>query len=356
MFPPGTGIMHTINMERIASVVTTELRAGVAWAVPDTLVGTDSHTPMVNAFGVLGWGVGGIEAEGVMFDVPVSLRVPDVVGVRLRGRLPDGTLATDLALTITHLLRERGVSGEFVEFFGPGVGALTVGQRAVVANMAPEYGATTGYFPIDGRTLTYLRDTGRTDDDVALVEVYARANGLWHEPDIEPRYTAVLDLDMSGLGPTLAGPRRPQDRLAAADIAAALSVPDAPADPSGLPAAPVAIAALTSCTNTTDFGLLVAAGLLARNARRLGLRPPPWVKTSLTPGSPSARRRLERAGLMEDLETLGFAVAGYGCATCIGNSGPLLPVMAAAVERGAAPVAVLSGNRNFPGRVHAAVD
>ena len=356
VFPPGTGIMHTINMERIASVVTTVLRDGVAWAVPDTLVGTDSHTPMVNALGVLGWGVGGIEAEGVMFDVPVSLRVPDVVGVRLTGRLPDGTLATDLALSVTHLLRQRGVSGEFVEFFGPGVGALTVGQRAVVANMAPEYGATTGCFPIDGRTLAYLRETGRREEHVALVEAYARANGLWHERDAEPRYTSVLDLDMSELGPTLAGPRRPQDRLAAADVAIALSVPEAPADPSGIPPAPVAIAALASCTNTTDFGLLVAAGLLARKARRLGLRPPPWVKTSFTPGSPAARRRLQRAGLMEDLEALGFAVAGYGCATCIGNAGPLLPMMAAALERGAVPIAVLSGNRNFPGRVHAAIE
>ena len=356
VFPPGTGIMHTINMERIATVVSTERRDGLAWAVPDTLVGTDSHTPMVNALGVLGWGVGGIEAEGVMFGVPVSLRVPEVVGVRLTGSLRDGTLATDLALTVTHLLRKLGVSGEFVEFFGPGVGPLTVGQRAVVANMAPEYGASTGCFPIDGQTLAFLRSTGRAEEHVALVEAYARANALWHEPDAEPRYTAVLDLDLSALGPTLAGPRRPQDRLAASEVSRALAVPDAEADPAGVPPAPVAIAALTSCTNTTDFGLLAAAGLLARKARKLGLRPPPWVKTSLTPGSPSARRRLERAGLMEDLEAMGFAVAGYGCATCIGNSGPLLPAMEAAVRRGAVPVAVLSGNRNFPGRVHAAVE
>ena len=353
VYPPGTGIMHTINMERIATVVATQQRGGADWAVPDTLVGTDSHTPMVNALGVLGWGVGGIEAEGVMFGVPVSLRVPEVVGVRLSGALRDGTLATDLALTVTHALRKLGVSGEFVEFFGPGIASLTVGQRAVVANMAPEYGASTGCFPIDAQTLAFLRETGRTDQQVALVEAYARANALWFDPQAEPRYTAVLDVDLSALGPTLAGPRRPQDRLAAADVPAALTMS---ADPADLPPAPVAIAALTSCTNTTDFGLLVTAGLLARRARHLGLRPPAWVKTSLTPGSPSARRRLERAGLMEDLEAVGFAIAGYGCATCIGNSGPLLPVMEAAVARGAVPVAVLSGNRNFPGRVHAAIE
>ena len=353
VFPPGTGIMHTINMERIATVVATQCRDGAAWAIPDTLVGTDSHTPMVNALGVLGWGVGGIEAEGVMFDVPVSLRVPDVVGVRLHGALREGSLATDLALTLTHRLRELGVSGAFVEYFGPGVASLGVGQRAVVANMAPEYGATTGCFPIDGETLAFLRDTGRSAADIALVETYARANALWYEPDNAPRYTSVLEVDLAAIGPTLAGPRRPQDRLDAADVAAALSIADVPA---GVPPAPVAIAALTSCTNTTDFALLAAAGLLAGKARRLGLRPPAWVKTSLTPGSPAARRRLERAGLIGDLEALGFAVAGYGCATCIGNSGPLLPAMEAAIARGATPIAVLSGNRNFPGRVHAAVE
>ena len=353
VFPPGTGIMHTINMERLATVVTTQLREGVQWAIPDTLVGTDSHTPMVNALGVLGWGVGGIEAEGVMFDVPVSLRVPEVIGVRLRGALPAGVLATDLALNVTHLLRKLGVSGEFVEYFGPGIASLSVGQRGVVANMAPEYGATSGCFPIDGETLIFLRNTGRAEADIALVETYARANGLWYDPSAEPRYTTVLDIDMSALVPTLAGPRRPQDRLAAGEVAAALTMADAVA---GIPSAAVAIAAITSCTNTTDFGLLVTAGLLARNARRLGLKPPAWVKTSLTPGSPAARRRLERAGVLEDLEAMGFAVAGYGCATCIGNSGPLLPVMEAAVLAGAVPVSVLSGNRNFPGRVHAQIE
>ncbi len=354
VFPPGTGIMHTINMERLATVVTTVRLDGVDWAVPDCLVGTDSHTPMVNAMGVLGWGVGGIEAEGVMFGVPVSLRVPDVVGVRLTGSLPPGSLATDLALTVTHLLRKHGVAGEFVEFFGPGVGALTVGQRSVVANMAPEYGASTGFFPIDEQTILFLRSTGRSATQIALVEAYARANGLWYDPAAEPRYTSRIDIDLGAIRASVSGPRRPQDRMDTAEVAATLVEDTAPVQ--GFPTASVAIAALTSCTNTTDFGMLVAAGLLARKARQLGLHPPAWVKTSLTPGSPAARRRLKAAGLLEDLEALGFGVAGYGCATCIGNSGPLLPVMEVAIKEGAKPVAVLSGNRNFPGRVHAQID
>ncbi len=357
VFPPGTGIMHTINMERIATVIATEQRDGEAWAVPDTLVGTDSHTPMVNALGVLGWGVGGLEAEGVMFGVPVSLRVPEVIGVRLSGALPHGTTATDLALTVTQRLRQMGVSGEFVEFFGPGIGALTVGQRSAVANMAPEYGASTGCFPIDGQTLAYLRATGRAEPDIALVEAYARANGLWYDPAAVPRYTTVLDLDLAALRVSVAGPRRPQDRRDTGEVSGALT-PGTAAQVGDInvPSNAVAIAALTSCTNTTDFGLLVAAGLVARKARRLGLRPAPWVKTSLTPGSPAARRRLERAALLEDLEAEGFAIAGYGCATCIGNSGPLLPIMEEATAAGVSPVSVLSGNRNFPGRVHAQVD
>lgn len=360
VFPPGTGIMHTINLERLATVVSTEMRDGTAWAVPDTLVGTDSHTPMINGIGVLGWGVGGIEAEGVMFGVPVSLRVPEVYGVRLLGALSEGTFATDLALAVTELLRKAGVSGEFVEFFGPGVGTLTAGQRAVVANMAPEYGATTGMFPIDDHTLDYLRATGRDAAQVALVAAYAKAQGLWHDPDNEPRYTTVLELDLAALRPTVAGPCRPQDRLDPAQVPAALAAAGSPGDGAhvaGMPADAVAIAAITSCTNTSDFGLLVAAGLVARRGRALGLRVPSWVKPSLTPGSPSAERRLRRAGLLEDLEALGFGIAGYGCATCIGNSGPLLPAVAEAVETlGLKPVAVLSGNRNFPGRVHPQID
>ncbi|MFC7738775.1 aconitate hydratase AcnA [Roseomonas sp. GCM10028921] len=360
VFPPGTGIMHTINLERLATVVATETRDGELWAVPDTLVGTDSHTPMVNGIGVLGWGVGGIEAEGVMFDVPVSLRVPEVIGVRLSEALPEGTFATDLALAVTQMLRKYGIAGEFVEFFGPGVGTLTAGQRAVVSNMAPEYGATTGMFPIDGHTLNYLRATGRDAAQVALVEAYAKAQGLWYDPDNAPRYTDVLELDLSSLRPSLAGPRRPQDRLAPAEVPAALEAAGTRISgegEGGIPPDAVAIAAITSCTNTTDFGLLVAAGLVARKARALGLSVPSWVKTSLTPGSPSADRRLRRAGLLDDLEALGFGIAGYGCATCIGNSGPLLPSVAQAVEHdGLKPVAVLSGNRNFPGRVHAQIE
>ena len=356
VFPPGTGIMHTINMERLATVVASEERDGVLWAVPDTLVGTDSHTPMINALGVLGWGVGGLEAEGVMFGVPVSLRIPEVVGVRLVGAMADGAMATDLALAVTQRLRQLGVSGEFVEYFGPGVATLTVGQRAVTANMAPEYGASTGCYPIDQQTLSFLRTTGRAESAIELVEAYARANGLWYGPDSEPRYTETIEIDLGTLLPSVAGPRRPQDRLDAWEVTAALTISPTPLTSGGIPDGAVAIAALTSCTNTTDFGLLVAAGLLARKARHMGLRPASWVKTSLTPGSPSAVERLRKAGLLEDLEAVGFAVAGFGCATCIGNSGPLLPVMEAALGEGVTPVAVLSGNRNFPGRVHVQVD
>jgi aconitate hydratase len=376
VFPPGTGIMHTINMERLATVVTTIQRDGATWAVPDTLVGTDSHTPMVNAIGVLGWGVGGIEAEGVMFDVPVTLRLPDVIGVRLSGRLPEGSTATDLALRVTELLRKMGCAGEFVEFFGPGFNTLTAGERGPAANMAPEYGATTGYFPIDQHTIEYLRITGRTEEQCALVQAYAEVAGLWFEPEVEPRYTKLLDLELGSLRPSVAGPRRPQDRLDTADAPAAIRNAEAGGDyPQWLggwglegdtvagtpldtiPMDAIVIAAITSCTNTTDTGLLVAAGLVARRARQRGLKPPPWVKTSLGPGSPAAERRLRRAGLLEDLEALGFSIVGYGCTTCIGNSGPLVPEVSEAIERREVkPVAVLSGNRNFPGRIHAQVD
>ncbi len=356
VFPPGTGIMHTINLERLASVVATEMREGEAWAVPDTLVGTDSHTPMVNAIGVLGWGVGGIEAEGVMFGVSVSLRVPEVIGVRLANALPEGVTATDLALVVTERLRRQGVAGAFVEFFGPGVATLTAMQRAVVANMAPEYGATTGYFAVDRATLDFLRLTGRDAGQVALVEAASRAMGLWFEPEATPVYTEVLEIDLAALRPSLAGPRRPQDRLDTAAVPGAIAqAVGAAVD--GIPADAVAIAAITSCTNTSDTGLLIAAGLMARKARALGLAPKPWVKTSLTPGSPAAARRLARVGLLDDLEAIGFGIAGLGCATCIGNAGPLLPMVAEAVERrGLKPIAVLSGNRNFPGRVHAQID
>jgi len=360
VFPPGTGIMHTINIERLATVVTKVQRDDAVWAVPDTLVGTDSHTPMVNGIGVLAWGVGGLEAEGVMFGVPVTLRLPEVIGVRLVNQLPEGTFATDLALTATQRLRGLGVAGEFVEYFGPGVATLTAGERCVVANMAPEYGASTGYFPIDAHTIAYLRDTGRAEDQCALVEAYAKQTGLWFEPAAEPRYTKVIEIDLATLRPCVAGPRRPQDRLDPADAPAALAAAGTVASSprvAGIPADAVAIAAITSCTNTSEFGLLVAAGLVARKARALGLKVPPWVKTSLTPGSPAAEARLRRAGLLDDLEAMGFDIAGYGCATCIGNSGPLLPAVAEAVETaGLKPVAILSGNRNFPGRVHAQIE
>jgi aconitate hydratase len=360
VFPPGSGIMHTINMERLAMVVGQETRDGVAWAIPDTLVGTDSHTPMINALGVLGWGVGGLEAEGAMFRVPVTLRIPEVVGVRLTGALGPGATATDLALMVTERLRKLGVAGEFVEFFGPGVGNLSVGQRSVAANMAPEYGASTGFFPIDARTLDYLRITGRSAPQIDLVEAYARRLGLWRTPELEPRYTETIEIDLSALALSVAGPPRPQDRLELAAVPAALApalAGVAPGGPGAPPADAVAIAAIASCTNTTDLALLVGAGLVARKARALGLTPPAWVRASLTPGSPATRRRLERVGLLEDLEAVGFSIAGYGCATCIGNSGPLPAVIEQAVaERGLKPIAVLSGNRNFPGRVHAQVD
>ncbi len=357
--PPGTGIMHTINLEQLATVVTTEVRDGETWVVPDVMIGTDSHTPMINGIGVLGWGVGGLEAQTVMFGMPTMLRIPDVIGVRLTGRLQAGVVATDLALTVTQRLREIGVSGEFVEFFGPGVATLSAGERSVVANMAPEYGASTGYFPVDDHTLAYLRNTNRSADQVALVEAYTKRNGLWFDPDAEPRYTRVLDIALDRIGMHIAGPRRPQDLLGYADTAAALARIDfKPMQTStGMPKHPVAIAAITSCTNTSDPALLIAAGLVARRARALGLKAPDWVKTSLGPGSPAAAAYLERAGLLDDLSAVGFDIVGYGCTTCIGNSGPLTaPIQQALALGQIKPVAMLSGNRNFPGRVHPDLD
>ncbi|WGR73659.1 MULTISPECIES: aconitate hydratase AcnA [unclassified Bradyrhizobium] len=360
--PPGTGIMHTLNLERLASVVTTSSRNGETWAVPDTLIGTDSHTPMINGIGVLAWGVGGLEAESVMFGMPVTMRVPDVVGVRLTGRPREGVLATDLALTVTARLRQVDLADRFVEFFGPGVSALSAGDRAVIANMTPEFGANSGYFPIDGRTLDYLGQTGRSREQLALVEAYARHQKLWFDPEATPRYTETISIDLDAVEVSLAGPRRPQDRIAAGNTAEALSLErrfaGTDADRASPPAdGAVAIAAITSCTNTSDPRLLIAAGLLARKARSLGLKPPVWVKTSLAPGSPTAERYLRRAGLLDDLAALGFGIVGYGCTTCIGNSGPLAPRMARAMaEQQMTPVAVLSGNRNFPGRVHAQIE
>nr|WP_246697010.1 aconitate hydratase AcnA [Methylobacterium planeticum] len=350
--------MHTINLERIATVVTTEECDGRTWAVPDTLIGTDSHTPMVNGIGVVAWGVGGLEAESVMFGMPVMMRVPEVVGLRLTGALREGVLSTDLALRVTNLLRGIALSGRFVEFFGPGVSTLSAGDRAVIANMAPEYGSSSGFFPVDARTVEYLVATGRTPEHAAFVEAYARRTGLWFDPEAEPFYDAVLELDLSTVTVALAGPCRPQDLLTpdrTRDVLAPMRRADArpptPDDP--VPDACVAIAAITSCTNTSDPRLLLAAGLLARKARALGLTPKSWVKTSLAPGSPTAERYLRRSGLLDDLEALGFGIVGYGCTTCIGNSGTLpRAVLDAVAARGVLPVAVLSGNRNFPGRVH----
>jgi aconitate hydratase len=323
------------------------------------MIGTDSHTPMVNGIGVLGWGVGGLEAQTVMFGMPTMLRVPDVIGVRLTGRLQAGAVATDLALTVTQRLRQLGVAGDFVEFFGPGVATLSASERAVVANMAPEYGATTGYFAIDGHTLDYLAQTGRPAARLALVEAYARRNGLWFDADINPVYTRTLEIDLDRVAIHVAGPKRPQDLLAYTDTA--LTLADLAFQPApgatAMPRHPVAIAAITSCTNTSDPRLLVAAGLVARRARQRGLKVPAWVKTSLGPGSPAAALYLERAGLVDDLAAVGFDIVGYGCTTCIGNSGPLTPPVRDALAQGLIrPVAVLSGNRNFPGRIHPDLD
>ncbi|MDB5878289.1 MAG: aconitate hydratase domain protein [Variovorax sp.] len=357
--PPGTGIMHTINLEQLATVVAVEERDGAAWLVPDMMIGTDSHTPMVNGIGVLGWGVGGLEAQTVMFGMPTMLRIPDVVGVRLTGALRPGVLATDLALTVTQQLRAIGVSGEFVEFFGPGVTTLSAGDRSVVANMAPEYGATTGFFPVDRRTLDYLAQTGRDAAHIERVEVHARATGLWFDPAAEPVYTRSIHVDLNAIDMHIAGPRRPQDLLGYGDARATLAALGfAPqSSDAELPRHPIAIAAITSCTNTSDPRLLIAAGLVARKAHALGLKAPPWVKTSLGPGSPAAADYLERAGLLQDLSAVGFDIVGYGCTTCIGNSGQLLPVVQQAMAAGEIhPVAALSGNRNFAGRVHPDLD
>ncbi|CAB3656396.1 aconitate hydratase AcnA [Achromobacter pestifer] len=355
--PPGTGIMHTINLEQLATVVCQDEDGRL---YPDMMIGTDSHTPMINGIGVLGWGVGGLEAQTVMFGMPTLLRIPDVIGVRLTGALTAGVTATDLALTVTQRLRAIDVSGEFVEFFGPGVSTLSAGSRCVVANMAPEYGATTGYFPIDGETLAYLRQTGRAEAHIARVAAYAERTGIALDPEASPRYTRVIEIALDHVQMHVAGPKRPQDLHPFSQTRTLLSALNfAPANgPHGsLPRHPIAIAAITSCTNTSDPRLLMAAGLLARNARQAGLGVPSWVKTSLGPGSPAAADYLARAGLLDDLAAVGFDIVGYGCTTCIGNSGPLPPAVREAMAAGAVhPVAVLSGNRNFTGRIHPDLD
>jgi aconitate hydratase len=400
--PPDTGIVHQVNLEYLARVVMTGEHEGVTYAFPDTLVGTDSHTTMINGLGVLGWGVGGIEAEAAMLGQPVSMLIPQVVGFRLSGELPEGATATDLVLVVTEMLRKKGVVGKFVEFYGPGLAALPLADRATIANMAPEYGATCGIFPVDQAALEYLSFTGRPAAQIALVEAYMKEQGLFHAASSpEPEYSATLRLDLSSVRPSLAGPRRPQDRVALGEVkssfqrelAAMLALPSRPArsgtaaamvsegggTAAAAPMAPhgeplegavatlggksftlhhgaVVIAAITSCTNTSNPSVMVAAGLLAKKAVERGLTTPPWVKTSLAPGSKVVTEYLREAGLTPYLEKLGFHLVGYGCTTCIGNSGPLPPPIAEAIDgAGLVAVAVLSGNRNFEGRINSDV-
>ncbi len=367
--PPGTGICHQVNLEYISRGIWSSVNKGSGdeVAYPDTLVGTDSHTTMVNGLGVLGWGVGGIEAEAAMLGQPVSMLIPEVVGFRLTGALNEGITATDLVLTVTQMLRAKGVVGRFVEFYGPGVSALSLADRATIANMAPEYGATCGFFPIDDKTLDYMRLTGRPEEDILLTEAYCKAQGMWLVADgEEPVFTETLSLDMSSVEPSLAGPKRPQDKVPLSKLheafAAALTgeyaceTPDlrAPVEGEGydLGHGDVVIAAITSCTNTSNPAVLVAAGLVAKKAREKGLNRKPWVKTSLAPGSQVVTDYLEKSGLQADLDALGFNLTGYGCTTCIGNSGPLPePISQAINKNDLVATSVLSGNRNFEGRV-----
>lgn len=374
--PPGTGIIHQVNIEYLAQVVMCKASGqpgGRPLAYLDSCVGTDSHTTMVNGLGVLGWGVGGIEAEAAMLGQPISMLVPRVVGFKLTGSIPEGVTATDVVLTVTQMLREHGVVGKFVEFYGQGLDQVPLANRATLGNMSPEFGSTCGIFPIDGVTLDYLRLTGRSGDQVALVEAYAKANRLWHDPDdpsyTEPVYSETMELDLSTVRPSIAGPKRPQDRIALDQSRQAYQAALPDYETSGTDQAPVpvhtethgdfdltngavVIASITSCTNTSNPSVMVAAGLLARKARALGLRPKPWVKTSLAPGSQVVTDYLDQAGLTEDLDALGFELVGYGCATCIGNSGPLDPAISRAInEHDLTMTAVLSGNRNFEGRI-----
>jgi aconitate hydratase len=368
--PPGTGICHQVNLEYLGQTVWTKDVGGVTQAFPDTCIGTDSHTTMINGLSVLGWGVGGIEAEAAMLGQPVAMVIPEVIGFRLKGKLKEGITATDLVLTCTQMLRKRGVVEKFVEFFGDGLDHLSLEDRATIANMAPEYGATCGYFPTDADTMKYLTATGRTKERVALVEAYAKAQGLWREPGHEPVFTDVLELDISTVEPSLAGPKRPQDRVTLKDAKAgfAQSLPDIVKGATIGPKIPVGdsgnsigngdivIAAITSCTNTSNPSVLIAAGLVARNARAKGLTVKPWVKTSFAPGSQVVTDYMTKAGLQEELDALGFYLTGYGCTVCIGNTGPLPePVSKAIADGNLVAAAVLSGNRNFEGRVHAEV-
>ena len=368
--PPGAGICHQVNVEYLAQTVWTAEIEGKTFAYPDTLFGTDSHTTMANGIGVLGWGVGGIEAEAALLGQPIAMLIPDVIGFRLTGALPEGSTATDLALQVTQMLRRKGVVGKFVEFFGPGLETLSVSTRLTIANMAPEYGATCGIFPVDSTTLDYLRLTGRDEARIALVEAYARAQGMWVDAGTpEAVYTDIIELDLGTVMPSIAGPKRPQDRVLLKDASAAFRADltkglGVPANDAGRSAAvagknyeithgDVVIAAITSCTNTSNPYVMLGAGLLAKKARAKGLRPKPWVKTSLAPGSQVVTEYLDKAGLSDELDALGFQLVGYGCTTCIGNSGPLDEEIADAIEANKlVAVSVLSGNRNFEGRVH----
>ena len=365
--PPGTGICHQVNLEFLAKTVWTEEEDGRTIAMPDTLVGTDSHTTMINGLGVLGWGVGGIEAEAVMLGQPVSMLIPEVVGFKLTGRLPEGAVATDLVLRVVEMLREKGVVGKFVEFYGPGLDDLSLADKATMANMAPEYGATCGFFPIDAETLNYLALTDRDKDAIDLVEAYAKAQGMWRDASTpDPDFTDALELDMATVVPSIAGPKRPQDRIeltssapAFAKTLADMGGVDEPRrvdmDDADYPLSDgdVVIAAITSCTNTSNPSVMVAAGLLARNAAARGLQSKPWVKTSLAPGSKVVADYLEKADLQDGLDKLGFSIAAFGCASCIGNSGPLADPIAKAIDdNDLVASAVLSGNRNFEGRIN----
>jgi len=366
--PPDTGICHQVNLEYLAQVAWTSENGGHTYVYPDTLYGTDSHTTMVNGMGVLGWGVGGIEAEAAMLGQPIAMLIPDVIGFELTGRLPEGATATDLVLTVTQMLRAKKVVGKFVEFYGSGLDDLALADRATIANMAPEYGATCGFFPVDQVTLDYLKLSGRDEHRIKLVEAYAKAQGLWRT-DENPVFTDTLSLDLGTVSPSLAGPKRPQDRVLLKDAASAFTAEltkglGVPAGDAGAKAkvagknyeithGDVVIAAITSCTNTSNPYVLVAAGLVARKARALGLAPKPWVKTSLAPGSQVVTEYLDKSNLTADLDALGFQTVGYGCTTCIGNSGPLDDAIAEAIEANKlVAVSVLSGNRNFEGRVH----
>ncbi|MCX6441372.1 MAG: aconitate hydratase AcnA [Actinobacteria bacterium] len=366
--PPGTGIVHQVNIEYLARVIMTRTVNGVLRAYPDTVVGTDSHTTMVNGLGVLGWGVGGIEAEAALLGQPVSMLIPRVVGFKLSGSLPVGTTATDMALTITEILRKHGVVGKFVEFYGPGVVSVPMANRTTIGNMSPEYGSTCAIFPIDDETLRYLRLTGRSEDQLALVEQYAKAQGMWHDPSVSPRYSEHVELDLSTVVPSISGPKRPQDRISLSDSKSAFDkiLPTYFTDKTGKEAYPVkvgakettikngdvVIASITSCTNTSNPSVMIGAALLAKKAVERGLTSKPWVKTTLAPGSKVVTDYYDRAGLTQYMQALGFHLVGYGCVTCIGNSGPLpIEISKSVNEHDLAVTAVLSGNRNFEGRI-----